>query len=131
MKNRGALVLMEQLVVILVFALAASLCLLAFSHAHRISGETDRRDRAVELAASGCEVMKALHGDLAEAGELLEGQVTEGCLVVSRGDLRMEIRPLESQFSKLSTSEILIFDTETGEILYSLTVGWQEVDHGT
>ena len=49
MKNRTSLVLMEQLVMVLVFALAAAVCLTVFAEADRISRETAR----VRTLASG------------------------------------------------------------------------------
>lgn len=127
MKNRAALVLMEQLVVVLVFALAASLCLLAFSRAHKISAETALRDQATDLAVTGSEALKAHRGDLEAAGEYLQGQVEEGTLLVFRQDLRMEIRLTGSQIPNLGQAEVGIFRENTGECIYSLTICWQEV----
>ena len=51
MKNKTSLLLMEQLVMVLVFALAAALCLTVFVKADQISRETVRRDEAVLLEA--------------------------------------------------------------------------------
>ena len=127
MKNRAALVLMEQLVMVLVFALAASLCLLAFSHGHRISAETDRQDRAIDLAISGCETVKAHRGDLDAAAEVLKGQTKHGVLLVDREDLRMEIRILDPQIPHLGQAEVRIFRENSEECIYSLAVSWQEV----
>lgn len=127
MKNRAALVLMEQLIVILVFALSAALCLLAFSHAHRLSAETARQDRAVELAATGCELLKAHRGDLESAAEILDGDLRDGVLLVSREDLSMEIRILDTGTSGFGQADVRISEEQTGVFLYSLTVSWQEV----
>lgn len=127
MKNRAALVLMEQLIVILVFILAASLCLLAFFHAHRISAETARQDMAVDLAVTGCEVIKACRGDPEQAAMVLQGETAEGMLLATREGLRMEIRILDTRIPNLGGAEVRILEETTGECLYSLTVNWQEV----
>ena len=127
MKNRASLVLMEQLVVVLVFALASALCLLAFAHSHRISAETELRDRAVDLAITGCETVKAHRGDLEAAGESLRGQTEGGILLVARQDLRMEIRILDSENPHLGQAEVVIFEEKSEKPIYSLEVSWQEV----
>ncbi len=127
MKNRSALVLMEQLVVVLVFALAASLCLLAFSRAHQVSAETALRDRATDLAVTGSEAVKAHRGDLEAVGRQLRGQVEDGTLLVSRQELRMEIYLTDGQIPHLGQAEVAIFRETTGQCLYLLTVSWQEV----
>ena len=62
MKQKTSLLLMEQLVMILVFALAAALCLQIFAKADAISQETARRDRAVVLARNAAELLKATGG---------------------------------------------------------------------
>ena len=47
MKSKAPLMLMEQMVMLLVFALAAALCLQAFVKADEISKQAEARDRAV------------------------------------------------------------------------------------
>ena len=53
MKSKAPLALMEQLVMVLVFALAAALCVQAFFASDRMSRQGEARDRAVLLADSG------------------------------------------------------------------------------
>lgn len=73
MRRRGFLVLMEQLLMVLVFALAAALCLQAFVLADRISEGNAVRDRALEEAQSAAEVIKSCRGDGAKAADLFGG----------------------------------------------------------
>ena len=113
MKSKASLLLMEQLVMILVFALAAALCLQVLVKAGEISEETARRDQAVILARNGAEVLKATHGD-ASAAEAL-GENGYRVTVISR----------PSQQPGLSRAEIDVFFGE--ERLFSLETGWQEV----
>ena len=56
MKSRAPLVMMEQLVMVLVFALAAAVCVRIFALSDRLSLENETRDRAVaavQNAANG------------------------------------------------------------------------------
>ena len=57
MKNKGSLVLMEQLLMVLVFAIAAAFCLQAFALSQKISRQftqTDRASAAAQSAATSC-----------------------------------------------------------------------------
>lgn len=112
MKNRASLVLMEQLVMILVFALAAALCLRSFAVADRISHETEVQDKAILTAQNAAETLKATAGE--EIPEAPEG-------------LYLEITPLTSEVPGLEKAEIAVFDAETDALLFSLITGWQEV----
>lgn len=111
MKHKASLILMEQLVMILVFALAAALCLQVFARAEGISQETARRDEAVVLAQNAAELLKAT-GDL----EAAEG--------LSREDYRVQVIGLESSVPGLALAEIQVMFRE--DLLYSLETGWQE-----
>lgn len=58
MKNKASLLLMEQLIMILVFALGAALCLQVFARSAQIAGQTACRDAAVQMAQNGAELWK-------------------------------------------------------------------------
>lgn len=62
MKSKAPLVMMEQMVMILVFALAAALCLQAFVLSDSLSREGERRDMAVVLCQNTAEGLKASSG---------------------------------------------------------------------
>ena len=113
MKSRASLQLMELLMMVLVFSLAAALCLEVFARAGEISGETERRDRAVALAADAAEILKATDGDLSAAE------------AVSREGYRVTVIPGRTRQPGLSEAEIQVFFEE--ELLFSLNTGWQEV----
>ena len=113
MKQKTSLLLMEQLVMILVFALAAALCLQIFAKADAISEETARRDRAVVLARNAAELLKATDGDEAAAEAL------------SAGGYRVDVTARPSGQPGLACGEIDVFFEET--LLFSLETGWQEV----
>ena len=110
MKHRSSLLLMEQLVMILVFALCAALCLQAFVAADNMAKSTALQDEAVLLAQNTAESLKA-GGPVPEAPEAL----------------RLEVIPLVTGLSGLAKAEITVFSAETGDTIFALTVGWQEV----
>lgn len=113
MKNKTSLLLMEQLVMVLVFALAAALCLTAFVKADQISRETVRRDEAVLLAQNAAQVLKATSGDVEQATAVAEGT-----------DYQLEIERIDAH-NLLGRAEIRVW--QENELIFCLPVGWQEV----
>lgn len=59
MRSKAPLALMEQMVMLLVFALAAALCLQAFVKSDEISASCEARDRAMTLCQSAAEVIRS------------------------------------------------------------------------
>jgi len=82
MKSKAPLVLIEQAVMLAVFAVAAVLCLQAFVRSAELSKEISERDTALLYAQSAAETLKACGGDMAHAqtaaAELLGGRVEQG-----------------------------------------------------
>ena len=113
MKSKASLLLMEQLVLLLVFAAAAALCLRIFVHADMISKQTARRDEAVIMAQNAAEMLKST-GDPQLARQMFTDE-----------ELKMEILEEDSGIPGFSTVKIAIFD-ENIEI-FALRTGWQEV----
>ena len=58
MKSKAPLAMMEQIVMVLVFALAAALCLQTFVLSGKISKKTEAKNRAVTEAQNVAEIMK-------------------------------------------------------------------------
>ena len=113
MKNKTSLLLMEQLVMILVFSLAAALCLQTFAKAERISQESIHRDRAVRVAQNAAELLKATDGDT----QAVENRNWDG--------YRVAVTRQQSDLPGLARAEIQVSYEET--LLFSLETGWQEV----
>lgn len=112
MRSKASLFLMEQLVMVLVFALAAAVCLQVFVRAEEISAETARRDEAVVIAQNAAELLKA--GDSAQE---IEQRLS--------GSYEVVIEEQTVQIPGLLQAEIAVFYEDTE--LFSLTVGYQEV----
>ena len=113
MRSKASLSLMELLVMILVFALAAALCMQLFVRAREISLETARLDEAVVLAQNVAELLKAGIGPAQIEKDLCDAPYA------------VQIRELPQEISGLKQAEILVF-YEDG-LMFSLMAGWQEV----
>jgi len=109
--KRESLVLMEQLIMILIFALATALCLRLFVRADGISTENARQDHAVLLAQNAAELLKSG----AEISEIPEDEAYP-----------VEIRMEESGIHGLAQAEISVYHADETEALYTISVGWQE-----
>ena len=113
MKSKASLSLMEILVMVLIFALAAALCLQIFAKARTISLETARQDEAVLLAQNGAELLKS--GMTApEAETLLSDEI-----------YRVQIQVLPQEIAGLTKAQISVLWENTE--LYALLVGYSEV----
>jgi len=109
MRSKVTLILMEQLIMVLVFALTAALCLAFFAKADVAAREVARQDAAVLLAQNTAERLKA-----GETPEQLVAQTPH----------TLEIVPLNSDTAGLAQAEIRIFYQE--KLVFSLVTGWQE-----
>lgn len=126
MKSKASLQLMEQLIMVLVFALAAGVCLRLFLYADQLSRQVEQREQAVYLAQNGAETVKLCGGDLAEAAELLGGKAEGQTLTASQEDgSLLEIERSDPQMPGLGRAEVRV--CKDGEVLFSLMVAWQEV----
>ena len=135
MKSRAPLALMEQAVMVLVFALAAALCLRAFVLADGISRRVEATDRAVLWAESAADTLKARNGDLAQAAAELGGNLDGQRWIIPLDETWQETagetaytltaRPVQTGRPLLGKAQIDVVQ-KNGERLFSLEVCWQE-----
>lgn len=127
MKRRSTLVLLELLIMTVVFALAAVLCLEVFLEADRISQDTRHRDQAVLICENTAETIK-IHGDLSAAAQELDAREVGECWKLAVDDLFiLEIEALESPVPGMGAALVQVSRRSDGLALFSLTVGYQEV----
>lgn len=144
-RDKTSLLLMEQLVTLLVFALAAALCLQAFVTADRLSRSMADREQAAIHCQNTAEILKQKAGDIPAAlGELGDVGQREGFgYFVSYGEgwsefipdgirtvsYTLQVRPLESGVAGLGKAQVTAYGWEKREMkeLFSLEVAWQEV----
>lgn len=123
--SKAPLVMLEQMVMLLVFALAAALCLQAFVQSDAASRQIEARDRAVNLCQSTAEVLRTrgaiyqedyppvpLREDMTEAGDGEEAAYY------------LEIVPRDDAAPGLAGAAVRVVTPEREE-LFSLEVMWQ------
>ena len=142
-KSKAPLVMLEQMVMLLVFALAAALCLQAFVKSDAASRRSEARDRASRLCQSMAEEMRRNGGNPAAAADALLGdgwQCETGSFTVPlREDMTaytgsaspyegaaywLEVYAPSREAPGLGGAHILV-SAHDGEELFSLEVLWQ------
>lgn len=128
MKSKAPLALMEQLVMILVFALAAALCLQIFVFSGNLSVAGEMRDQAVTAVQNTAETLKLCQGDMKELKALLGGEETEGgwqMLCEGERMLQVNVQRLQEESPLLGSARIFAVN-EKGDVVFEVTVSWQE-----
>ena len=146
MRSKSPLTLMEQLVMILVFALAAALCLQVFVFAGRVSARSEQTDHAVLVCQNAAETLKAAgrtasgaDAALEQAAQLLGGTLSQGVLNVyydenweqteheSNCAYLLRAQALPAAVTGLCRADVRVEPAGGADPLFSLTVAWQEV----
>ena len=133
MRSKAPLLLMEQMIMLLVFALAAALCLQAFALSDGLSRRSEARDRAVTLAQTAAETIRhqggAPESALNRAAGALGGRYENGVLTLTRGEgeetLTLTARPVPTEVPGLAKAAIRV--ERQGEVLFEIEAAWQEV----
>ena len=124
MRNKAPLALLEQILMLLIFALAAVICLRVFLWSDDTSRHSARRDDALIHAQTVAETVKAHSGDFAAAAAALHGTVEDGALVIE-GETYTLRAEKQAPAPYLGRAEIVV--EAGGEVLFTLPVAWQEV----
>ena len=139
MRSKTPLALMEQVVMVLVFALAAALCLRVFVFSDQVSERNKDIDHAVLLAQNTAEVLKA-YGGVEEAAEATGGEIRQTMWstyydadlnpVPDQASAYYEVNalPEDSGVEGLGRAGVEVFRYDGNEALFFITVAWQEVN---
>lgn len=136
MKSKAPLVLMEQVIMILVFALTAAMCLRMFVLADRLSVKYAARDRAVVEAQNAAERMKQGQWEYYLSGHQAVGE-SESVIVMfdqkwettaheEKAEYFLRIFPMECEQETLWKAEIVVYAGD--EELFRLTVAGQKTE---
>ena len=120
MRSKTPLVLMEQLVMVLVFAMAAAICLQVFGLSDRLSKENEARAEAALLAQNTAEELKSSYGEA-----LLDWEEVDGRYFMEEEGYRVQVQAAETEISGLRKVELQVLQEE--EVLFEIPVAWQEV----
>ena len=147
MRSKTPLALMEQAIMVLVFALAAVLCLRVFVWSDRTSELAEAKDMAALRAQSAAEIIKneGRSGKseaevIKAAAGLLGGSFSDstGSLTVGySGDWKpyndgenaeyiLTVSPKDSGEEKLGAVHIDVRESSSGELLIELEAAWQK-----
>lgn len=94
MKSKAPLLLMEQMVMLVVFALAAALCVQAFVRSDAASARNEARDEAVVLCQNAAETIRHSGGNFNEAAEKLGLEFGQGSTMFRYYDENWEPLPI-------------------------------------
>lgn len=136
MKSKAPLVLIEQLVMLLVFALTAALCLRAFVWSELRSQRLEARTYAVTLVQSAAETIRH-YKDLPTAAQHLGGRYEQEQLRLAYDQ---NWQPISGDGAYYLTAQELLPETEglqaarvelktsgnEPEVLFALEIAWQE-----
>jgi len=138
MRSRAPLVLMEQMVMVLVFALAAALCVQVFVLSDQISHRNEARAQALTVAQSTAEILKHHEGDYEAAARDVGGSWNgaawnffcdedwDVAAEAANAVYRVTVTPANRGHALLGGAEVAVC-TADGEWLCALPVAWQEV----
>ena len=136
MKNKSFLPLLELILMIGVFTLAAAICLNTFATANKLSKQSEAKFAAVNAAESVAEAIKSSNGDFSAISEKLGGIADSDSLTVYYDSLWVPTNSKNAEFILqvtkknsgtlfLGTALITVYHGD--DLIYELTVGWQEV----
>lgn len=123
MRSKAPLALIEQTVMLLVFALAAALCVRIFVYADQTSRYHEARDRAVLEAQNAAEMLKRFGGSVEKSYDE-SWQPTEG-----EAAYRLSTVYTDSGDTYLWTAEVSV-STAEGDVLFTLPVAGQRQEVG-
>lgn len=136
MKSKAPLSLMELAILVLVFAMAAAVCVRAFVSAGVESRRNAEVDRAVILCEDAASVLKSVSGDRDALQKKLDGQWTDDTTFtvgysenwnVSKTDevYRLIIETRDGS-AFLGTARVRVVKAD--EEIYGIDVAWQKED---
>ena len=130
--KRASLSILELSLMLLVFAIAAVVCLRAYALADRLSREAEELDRAVLWAQTVAEEWKACDGNM-DKGDLPCSKPGENTLRLPldkawepAGEAAAYEVVLEAENGLLPTARVTVREAESGREIYGLTVACQE-----
>ena len=129
-KSSTTLTLLEQIIMILVFAVAAAVSLRVFVYADSRSERNVVNDVAVNESRNVAEVLKSTGGDFEKAAGLLQAAPSEKGLEKGwsneYGSFFLSAEKVSAGTDGLGSAEIRVKNLDTDEQVYAITVFWQE-----
>lgn len=124
MKNKANLAIMEQVIMLLVLAVAAAICIQVFIQAHLTEKKNHLQDLAIENVQNVSEILKST-GNLEQTAQKTGGYIENGVLTVQLDGFTVTATPIQSENPLLGRVKVVARDGES--IIAELDVCWQEV----
>lgn len=124
--SKAPLALMEQSIMILVFALASAVCLQAFVYSNRLSKEGDRTEKAMNKAQTVIEYCKSNQGNLDKVCEILGGKRRDDGLALTYKEEEMELTLWLTGGTDYIEKALIIVCEPDGEEIYRTETAWQK-----
>ena len=130
-RSKAPLALMEQIIMILVFALTAAVCLQAFVYSDSLSRKSQNENLAAAHAQDVAEYMKELK-DIDAVSRKLSGRQTEKGIAFAYPEdgMTVYIQPLQDAVNGFLLSNTVFVEDDKGETLFSIDVGCQRQEGG-
>ena len=137
MKSKAPLALMEQILMVLVFALAAALCLQIFVFGSQVSRRSEARDSAMLVVQNAAEVLKVNRGNMQLCARLLGGENNADVWQIGydadwqetnsdAAEYLVRAVPVATNDPLLGCADVFA-QTVDGDSLFQVRVAWQEV----
>lgn len=137
MKRNASLILVELLIMLTVFALAAALCLRVFVWSDNRSKQSAAEDLALLQTQNAAETVKYYRGDFPQAAREYGGRWDGESWEIAYDDnwnitagnavYLLRVMPISCETDYLGQAKLTVMDQE-GSVLAELSVCWQEVE---
>ena len=126
MKSKAPLVLMEEIIMVLVFAFAMAVCMKIFVFSYDVSGEVQNSSVAMFEAQNMAENIKRTRGEILSDDKSYIYYDENWNETSVKEDFYMEIVKTEAH-EGTGRAEITVYEGE--DVLFGIPVVWQEVGY--
>lgn len=130
MKSKTPLVLVEQIIMILIFAVSAAICLKSFVYSEKLSENVQSQDNAILCVSNVAEVIKNSSGDFNQASAKFGGEIENGVLQINFSEfentVEVKARKKDSGIPRLGKAEVIAFIKSEEKAV--IEICWQEDD---
>jgi len=124
MKNKASLTLIEQVIMLLVLAVSAAVCIQFFVQAHLTAQKNYLQDLALQQVQNVAENIKTT-GNLEQTAEKLQGSMDSGILTIEYEKFMVIAEQINSENPLLGRANVMACDGD--QIYAQLQICWQEV----
>lgn len=136
MKSKAPLVLMEQLIMLVVFSIAAAICVRAFVYSDQLSLQKQVRDQAIIQVQTLAETYKYYKGDVQKVIAEFGGDIDNDTFITywneqwqpcdeSKSQYKIKITKQASNVTGLGKAEVLVYSIDD-KVLFTFPLAWQE-----